>query len=225
MLDKSEPQLAQLSACHTAGTSIWRGVCKTLGVCGDSPIGATVVGSLVSGSGSYRAMLHWHAPPTCNVALGGCAVKDYLLIPFTVALACGLTEGDHRLLTWDAVLTALGPCAADCWRATIGADAEHNCVLWPSRMLHLVVTRQQRQFDEERRRVPAPRSLTGADEGPRRALYLGFGSYIFDAGDMAGLLRTLADSCSSASWLQQFRGDVVERDAFEDWYVRRAAMP
>ena len=122
-IDKSEPQLAQLDAPHTSGAVIWRGVCETLGVCGDSPIGATVIGSLVSASGVFRTPLHWHVPPVCNIALGGCAEKDYLLIPFEVASDCGLTEGDHRLLTWDAILTALGPRAPDCWTATIGAHA------------------------------------------------------------------------------------------------------
>lgn len=223
IIDKSESQLAQLDAHHTAGTAIWHGVCKTLGVCGDSPIGATIIGSLVSASGEFRTPLHWHAPPVCNIALGGCAEKDYLLIPFEVASDCGLAEGDNRLLNWDALLAALGPRAADCWTATIGAHIEHNCVLWPSRMLHLVVTRQPPQFDEERRhRCPAPLSLAGADEGPRRALYFGFGSYIFDPAHLDDLLNALVNSRGSRAWRQQFQGDASSMDDFESWYMRRA---
>jgi hypothetical protein len=41
----------------------------------------------------------------------------------------------------------------------------------------------------------------------------------YDAREVAGLLQALVESRSSASWLQQFRVGVIDRDAFEYWYT------
>ena len=219
-LDKSESQLANLSPDHPNGRAIWCGVCEMLGMHGDSPDGATVVGSLMAASGRYRTPLHWHVPAVCNLALGGTAVKHYLLIPFEVADELDLVEGNHSSLSREALLARLGPHAANCWSTTIGASADYNCVLWPVRMLHLVITEQPQRL---RRSAPAATGLVDADEGPRRALYLGFGSYIFDRANMHDLLQAFADSRERPSWYKQFK-DQRALQAFEEWYASRAAV-
>lgn len=79
----------------------------------------------------------------CNLALIGTARKRYLLVPWHVAVACGMDEDSRNLVHAEDVLARLGARAGECWVGTIGADgsdATHNLIVWPMRMLHHVFT-------------------------------------------------------------------------------------
>jgi hypothetical protein len=108
---------------HPSGMALWRGVCVTLGLRGESPLGgATVVGSLlgraVSGDhprrGSFSTPAHWHAPAVCNLALSGTARKRYLLVPWSVARSYGMDEHSAGLLHAEDVLVRIGGRASEC---------------------------------------------------------------------------------------------------------------
>ena len=235
-LDTSEPVLANLDReAHPAGVALWHGVCTTLGLRGESPLGgATVVashlGGVSSGShprrGSFSTRCHWHVPSVCNLALLGTARKRYLLVPWRIAVECGMDEDPSRSLVHaEEVLARLGSRAAECWVATIGAGAQHNVILWPMRMLHHVWTFRGedgtagRTTDSEGSRQP-DWAVEGAEEGPRRSLYLGIGTYVFDHARMPPLVEALREaSAASPSWRAHF-GTERACSEFTEWYAR-----
>lgn len=232
-LDASESVLAQAAPdTYPSGALIWEGVCKTLGVCGASPLGgATVVGSIVAATGSYVTRLHSHVPAVCKLALAGSAQKEVVLIPWEIAGACGINEMSPPLAGWTkaSLLARLGNRALECWSATIGAhtSSSHNCLLWPERMLHLVVTSQPpRGRAGSSIRAHGARGYAGLGETSKRALYLGFGSYIFDPQSTRLLVSTL-DVCRELPfWRSHFvdphgRYEPDSHSAFDAWYRAR----
>ena len=87
-------------------------------------------------------------------------------------------------------------------------------MLWPARMLHLVLTEQPEWFSQRRQcNLPRATDIMGSEEGAdtRRALYLGIGSYVFYEAQLAQLLQDLVGSRNSPSWLAHFRGDKAVR--------------
>ena len=213
---------------YPSGARIWKGACVTVGVCGESPLGgATVVGSIVAGAASYRAPLHSHVPAVLKLALCGSARKRLVLIPWKVAEECGIDEmrPPPSGFNEDCLLGLLGSRANECWIATIGASSAcYNCVLWPERMLHLVMTSvPPRPLRQQCMRQPSV-AMDGAEENTRRALYLGFGSYIYDP-ERPQMLMAALEACRAAPfWQGHFRDAAhntysdADHHAFEAWY-------
>lgn len=125
-----------------------------------------------------------------------------------------------------SLLAHLGHHARECWSATIGAHTSllHNCLLWPERMLHLVITSRPPRI---RSSISAPGARSDTDAGlaetSKRALYLGFGSYMFDR-ERPHLVVSALDACRELPfWRSHFvdshgRYDPDSHRMFDAWY-------
>lgn len=137
-------QLTQALSNDEKTTTSWQGLVHTLhglDVNRMDPTGITMVGNCVPRAKviqserrvkpkAFSTHAHWHAPPVINMHLFGTAKKVYKFVKWDdMSVAQQNAENPGKLQDDDAAITA-----------SIGLFEAGNCIIFPPRMLHDVVT-------------------------------------------------------------------------------------